>query len=70
MQRFHGAYNKKSDAEKKKAKRKGAYILFKAVGRGRRQFRYVVVTGSTVDKAAGFNFGSNKTKRRRRKAKK
>lgn len=61
---FHGAFNKKSDAERKagslKSKGQRPFILKKWVGKGRRQFRFVVATS---DSGAAFNFGSNRGQR-------
>lgn len=51
---FHGAFNKRSDAEAKKRKVGGsAFIQRKWVGRGRSRFAYVVMER---DAAAEFNF--------------
>jgi hypothetical protein len=41
---FHGAFNKKSDAERKAATRPGAFVIKKWVGRRNQRFAFVVAT--------------------------
>jgi hypothetical protein len=51
---FHGAFNKRSDAEAKKQRvGKNAFIQRKWVGRGRSRYAYIVMER---DSAAGFDF--------------
>ena len=51
---FHGAFNKRSEAEAKRRKvGPGAFIRAKWVGRGRSRYAYVVMEQDT---AAEFNF--------------
>ena len=51
---FHGAFNRRADAEAKKQKvGSNAFIQRKWVGRGRSRFAYVVME---LDSAAEFNF--------------
>ncbi len=56
---FHGAFKRKSDAEARERKHKGAFIFkkFGNWGSGTPHSRYIV---ATKDKAAEFNFGANR----------
>ncbi len=51
---FHGAFNKRADAEAKKRRvGKNAFIQGKWVGKGRSRYAYIVME---QDSAAGFDF--------------